>query len=253
MIRPLTCLDLSESVGKWFVGTPATEAKKRKKQATAARKAQKKIPKPRTTQSKPIPTKKAQAAGESVSSSISNTADIDESLSCEDGSADSESDAEIISSDSADSGDDDNELDNDIDARPVKKAKQSEDASELDDAEITAYIEIVTPPRTVKGKPTTTSRGPFFFTPKSSYDEFLQSVAACAIGGKGVPSVTAINKAQLSWKLSVPANDRKKALSDAQGYRALIKKVIEISGKKKDSSIVVFLPPPSRVAKKVCS
>jgi len=202
-IHPLTYLDLS--VGKWFVGTPATKAKKRKKQAT---KAQKKASNPCATQCKLILTKIAQA-GESITSSISNT--TDEALSHEGGSAD----AEVIINDSTDSGEDD-ELDDDIDARPVKKANPSED--ELDDAEITAYIEIVTPPCTIKGKPTTTSRGPFFFTPKSSYDEFLLSIATCAIGGKGVPSVTAINKTQLSWKLSVPANNRKKALSNEQGY-----------------------------------
>jgi hypothetical protein len=93
---------------------------------------------------------------------------------------------------------------------------------------------------------------PPFFTLESSYDEFLQSIATCTISSKGVPSVSAIDKTQLSWKLSVPANDRKKVISNEPGYQALIKKAAEILGKKKDCLIVVFVPQPSQVAKKVC-
>ena len=51
------------------------------------------------------------------------------------------------------------------------------------------------------------------------YFHFLSLVATCAAGtGKGTPAVTAIDKNQLTWKLSVPANDRKKPLSDEDGF-----------------------------------
>ena len=85
------------------------------------------------------------------------------------------------------------------------------------------------------------------------YFSFLSSVASCAAGTKGTTPVTTIDKTQLTWKLSMPANDRKKPLSDEDGFRALLKKVTELMGRKKDCSVVVMLPPLSKVASNVSS
>jgi hypothetical protein len=135
------------------------------------------------------------------------------------------------------------------DVRPFKKPKPVQELVEA--IEITAYVEIVSPPRTLKAKPTSVTCGPFFFTLESSYPEFLQSVTVCASVGNSVSSNGAIDKGQLGWKLSVPANDRKKPLSDERGYRALLKKMKVLSDKKKDCTIVIMLPPLSKVARNV--
>ena len=51
----------------------------------------------------------------------------------------------------------------------------------------------------------------------------------------------------------MPANDRKKPLSDEDGFQALLKKVAELMGRKKDCSVVVMLPPLLKVASNVSS
>jgi hypothetical protein len=93
----------------------------------------------------------------------------------------------------------------------------------------------------------------FFFTLDYMYFCFLSSVATCAAGTKGTPLVTAINKNQLTWKLSVPANDRKKPLSDKDGFRVLLRKVAEVIGRKKDCSMVIMLSPLSKIATNMSS
>lgn len=141
------------------------------------------------------------------------------------------------------------------DIRPTKRAKtqRSPTPSDTLEDEITAYVEVVSPPHSLKGKPTSVTRGPFFFTLDYTYFSFLSLVASCAAGTKGTTPVTTIDKTQLTWKLSVPANDRKKLLSDEDGFRALLKKVAELMGRKKDCSVVVMLPPLSKVASNVSS
>jgi len=109
---------------------------------------------------------------------------------------------------------------------------------------ITAYIDIVNPPRSTKSKETTVTRGPFFFTTETTHFEFLQLIASAATE-KNIPIINSINQAQLLWKLNVPANDKKKLLTNEQGYQALIailKNRVTVE-KSKDSSITVIMPP----------
>ena len=119
---------------------------------------------------------------------------------------------------------------------------------DLGSSEVTVYVELVSPQRTLKSKPTVSNRGPFFFNLTSTFHEFLQSLVLCTTG---LPSVGAIAKVHLTWKLAVPANDRSKPLYDDSGFRALVKRVKEVLDKKKDCAIVVSLPPPSKVPKHV--
>jgi hypothetical protein len=117
--------------------------------------------------------------------------------------------------------------------------------------EITAYINLVTPARTAKLKPTTDARGPFFFTLDDTHDEFLQSIATCSASQNHAAAVTSINQAKLFWKQNVPANNAPKPLANAQGFRAMIGKLAELASKNKDTTITLILPPLAKVAKRV--
>jgi hypothetical protein len=146
-----------------------------------------------------------------------------------------------ISSD--DTSDNEDQLAEKENEPPTKKLKTR--------PKITAYIEIVTAPRTLKEKPTPLSRGPFFFNLDTTRIDFLQSLASCCVEGHYAPTITSINHHQLFWKLQVPANDRKRPLSTEDGFRALIDKLADLSQKKKDTTIILSLPPLTRVAANV--
>jgi hypothetical protein len=57
-----------------------------------------------------------------------------------------------------------------------------------------------------------------------------------------------INQEQLFWKQQVPANDKKKPLTNEVGYKAMIAKLKELTKKGKDTVITLSLPPLSKVA-----
>lgn len=59
------------------------------------------------------------------------------------------------------------------DLRPTKCPKQL--------PEFTAYVDIVSPPRTTRTKESSTACGPFFFNPETTHEEFLGLLAACAV------------------------------------------------------------------------
>ncbi|KIK04473.1 hypothetical protein K443DRAFT_57212, partial [Laccaria amethystina LaAM-08-1] len=143
-----------------------------------------------------------------------------------------------ISSD--DTSDNEDQLAEKENEPPTKKLKTR--------PKITAYIEIVAAPRTLKEKPTPLSRGPFFFNLDTTRIDFLQSLASCCVEGHYAPTITSINHHQLFWKLQVPANDRKRPLSTEDGFRVLIDKLADLSQKKKDTTIILSLPPLTRVA-----
>ena len=147
---------------------------------------------------------------------------------------------EISSDDTSDNEDQLAEKENEP---PTKKLKTR--------PKITAYIEIITAPRTLREKPTPLSRGPFFFNLDTTRIEFLQSLASCCAEGHYAPTITSINHHQLFWKLQVPANDRKRPLSTEDGFHALIDKLADLSQKKKDTTIILSLPPLMRVAANV--
>lgn len=123
--------------------------------------------------------------------------------------------------------------------RPAKKAKKLQ--------QITAYIDIVVPARTLKSKPTSDSRGPFFFTLETSHEEFLQSIACCTVAPRYLPTITGIDQTQLFWKLNVPVSDKKKPLANLAGYQAMSTKLATLLEKGKDSTITLSMPPLGKV------
>lgn len=134
----------------------------------------------------------------------------------------------------------------DVDAstRPGKKTKVP--------TKLTAYMDIISPPRTLKGKLTTNSRSPFFFTVETTHEEFLQLVANCGVAANYAPTIGSINQSQLTWKQSVPASDKKKPLSNLDSYQAMITKLQLLLEKGKDTTIILSSPPLARVARNVC-
>jgi hypothetical protein len=123
--------------------------------------------------------------------------------------------------------------------RPTKKARTTE---------ITAYINVETPARTTKLKPTIDACGPFFFTLESTHDNFLTVLAKTIQPTAGIQS---INQLKLFWKLNVPANDKQKPLGNPSGFRAMTTKLSELLAKNKDTTITLTLPPLLRVALQV--
>ena len=196
-------------VAKWFTATPEVMQKKRKqKEKKDKKKASKAASK--TTNSTTLPS----------SSYVEEPAD----------------DSSTHSSDD----DHNNQSTEKENERPAKKTKTL--------TNITAYIKISHPPHTLKDKPEPSSRGPFFFTLSTPCIEFLQSLASCSIEGSYAPTITSINQEQLFWKQQVPANNKKKPLTNEVGYKAMIAKLEELMKKGKDTTITLSLPPLSKVA-----
>ncbi|KJA25914.1 hypothetical protein HYPSUDRAFT_213426 [Hypholoma sublateritium FD-334 SS-4] len=129
---------------------------------------------------------------------------------------------------------------------PLESAQVAKRPKKL--PEFTAYVDIISPPRTVRGKETSTTRGPFFFNANTAHLEFLALLAACTVEPHFSASISAILQAHLYWKLNVPANDRKKPLPSEQGYRALLKKMDKLSGKNKDCTVTLSMPPLAKIA-----
>lgn len=233
------------------MGTPATEDKKRKQREAKGSKQAKK-------QTNKSPTRLlSQQHSANVSHAFGMATEIDLPSDSEDhltGMGKYREDEETVIEIYSDvEGDRESEDNNKPVIRPSKrmKTRKSPTPSDIPGIEITAYVEVVSAPRTLKAKPTSVTRGPFFFTLDYTYFQFLLSIATCAAAGGAQPSIAAIDKTQMSWKLSVPANDRKKPLSDEDGFRALLKKVAEVIGRKKDCSVIIMLPPLSRIARNV--
>lgn len=204
---------------KWFIGTPATEEKKRKKRTKKASQANR----------SQVPIARAVAgSSQAVAAVVAN----DEAWDAIEGEGVNSSDEEdMLTSDGVE------EI-----QRPEKRPKPEPPT------EFTAYIDIISPPRTVKAKETSTARGPFFFYANTTHLEFLSLLAACAVDTGFSAAVTTINQSQLVWKLITPANDKKKPLSSEQGYRALLNKMNELSAKKKECTVTLSMPPLSKVA-----
>lgn len=216
-------------MAKWFVGTPATEAKKRKKNARKTA---------QTKQAQAVVTRTG-AGSSKAADHVEATVDNDEAgdasggiESAGDGTSDEE---DMLASDNARASTEP------MESRPAKRPKQ------LQPAEFTAYVDIISPPRTVRAKETSTTRGPFFFNAETGHLEFLGLLAACAVEPGFSASIAAINQSLLVWKLNTPANDKKKPLSSEQGYRALLNKMNELSMKKKECTVSLSMPPLTKL------
>ena len=203
------------------MGTPATEDKKRKQREVKAQKRKK----AKKQTNKPCTRLPSQQHSASVPHASGSATEINLHSNSEDhlmGESKSGDGREMVIEIYSDlEGDSESEDDNKpVITRPSKrmKAQKSPTPSDTPEIEITAYVEVVSAPRTLKAKPTSVTHGPFFFTLNYTYFQFLSSIAACAAGAQGMPSVDAIDKTQLSWKLSVPANDRKKPLSTKMAF-----------------------------------
>jgi len=148
--------------------------------------------------------------------------------------------AEDLEGDQEAEADNSSDLDNDQpdEPPPSKKQRRPEPLESL-----TAYIDIISPPRTQRTKETSEARGPFFFTTKTPHHEFLQSIANCAVDPNFTPLISSINQIRLQWKFNTPANDKKKLLSSESGYKALIVKLVSQIEKGRDTTITIFLPP----------
>ena len=204
-----SCNRSNSPVAKWFVATPELMQKKQKQKEKKDKKKASKAASKMTT-STTLPS----------SSHVENPAN----------------DSSTHSSDD----DDDKQSTEKENKRPAKKTKSL--------TNITAYIEINCPPRTLKDKPEPSLCGPFFFTLSTPCIEFLQSLASCSIEGSYTPTIASINQEQLFWKQQVPANDKKKLLTNEVGYKAMIAKLEELTKKGKDITITLSLPPFSKVA-----
>lgn len=203
------------AVGKWFRSTPELEAKKLKQQQKKLKEKNSKTTKRKPkSNSAPVVTKRKKPHSDS----------------------DPESDTNEHNSES------DRTSEEDDNPKLSKKARILPD--------ITAYINIETPPRTTKLKATIEPRGPFFFNIETTYDSFIETLAKTV---QSNATKASINQSKLKWKQDVPANDKPKPLSNAAGYRAMITKLTELLAKNKDTTITLTLPPLLRVAQEVLS
>lgn len=124
----------------------------------------------------------------------------------------------------------------------VEKIGGDDDSAEL---EITSYIDVLVPSPVVPkgrnaGKPATTAipKGPFFFFHTSSFDDFKAAFAQC------LPCPPAnLDWNKINWKFDTPANSPLKRLSDAAGYKAMVKGIVD---RKRNFVIRVMTPPPSK-------
>ena len=227
------------SVQKWFVGTPATEAKKRKKAPAKARKKGTKANAPSPISST-VTIVGDDLAGSVTTDSVVQDADFGEGGMDLSGASDVGC-LDAVSIAGSDAG--------------LSEAEDDEPASKKTKIlpKITAYIDIISPARSAKVKETTITRGPFFFTTETTHQEFLRLLATCADDGNAVPNVVSINQAQLLWKLNVPANDKKKPLANGQGYQAMIGILTNrLTEKSKDSTITLIMPPLLKNIRAVC-
>ena len=210
---------------KWFNGTPASEANKRKRSERKKLKTQEaniSASAARSFQSVNMPI----IVKEWVPEAAKAVEDSDQEDMLMDDEDESDSSADIVEGD----------------LQPTKRAKTL--------PEFTAYVDIVSPPRTSRRKESSTSCGPFFFNPETTHDKFLGLLAACAVDQPHFSaSIEAIVQSQLTWKLNTPANDKKKPLSTEQGYRALLKKMDELAKKKKECTVTLTMPPLSKIVK----
>jgi len=221
------------SVQKWFVATPSLIAHRQKATRKRKKGAIKRAPalrasKPttRTGTSKsalPSDTESVEVLG---GSGREEAEEGEDDIYTEDGKGDQEVEADNPS-----------DIDNDQSDEPPPSKKQRRPES------LTAYIDIISPPRTQRTKETSEARGPFFFTTKTPHHEFLQSIANCAVDPNFTPLISSINQSRLQWKLNTPANDKKKPLSSESGYKALIVKLVSQIEKGRDTTITIFMPP----------
>lgn len=204
-----SCNRSNSPVAKWFTATPELMQKKQKqKEKKDKKKASKAASKTTTSTTLPSSSHVEDPANDSLTHSSDD--------------------------------DDDKQSTEKENEHPAKKTKTL--------TNITAYIEINRPPRTLKDKPEPSSRGPFFFTLSTPRIEFLQFLASCSVEGSYAPTIASINQEQLFWKQQVPANDKKKPLTNEVGYKAMIAKLEELTKKGKDTTITLSLPPLSKVA-----
>lgn len=233
------------SVQNWFVATPSLIAqrqkatRKRKNEAikgTPALRAQKPTTRVSTSKSA-LPSDSESVEVLQVGGSGWEEVEVDDDIYSEDSKGDQEAEANNPS----DIDDDQPE-----EPPPSKKQRRPEPLESL-----TAYIDIISPPRTQRAKETSEARGPFFFTTKTPHREFLQSIASCAVDANFSPLISSINQNRLQWKLNTPANDKKKPLSSESGYKALIVKLVSQIEKGRDTTITVFMPPMLKVRQDV--
>jgi hypothetical protein len=223
------------SVQNWIVSTPSLIAHQQK--ATRKRKG--------TIKRAPASSLRAQKAKTHPSTSKSGLPSDTESVEILEDSEEVEegADAEDPKGDQEAASEADNPSDIDESDEPPPSKKQRRQPLES----MTAYIDIISPPRTQKTKETSEARGPFFFTTKTPHREFLQSIANCAVDPNFIPLISSINQNRLQWKLNTPANDKKKPLSSESGYKALIVKLVSQIEKGRDTTITIFMPPMLKI------
>jgi hypothetical protein len=230
----MLCSHHETSVNKWFVATPSLIADRQK--ATRKRKGTlKRAPAPKAQ--KPT-THTGTSTCDTESIEILGSSDREE---FEDDKEDPKGDQEAEANNPSDIDDDQSD-----EPPPSKKQRRPEPLES-----ITAYIDIISPPRTQRTKETSEARGPFFFTTETPHHEFLQSIANCAVDPNFTPLISSINLSRLQWKLNTPANDKKKPLSSESGYKALIVNLVSQIEKGRDTTITIFMPPMVKIRQDV--
>ena len=224
---------------KWFVATPALVAHRQKATHKRKKGAIKTAPALRASKPSGKPTTRTGTSKSALPSDTESVEVLGGSVGeeAEEGEDDiytdnGKGDQEVEAANPSDIDDDQSD-----EPPPSKKQRRPEPLESL-----TAYIDIISPPRTQKTKETSEARGPFFFMTKTPHHEFLQSVANCAVNPNFPPLISSINQSRLQWKLNTPAND-KKPLSSKSGYKALIVKLVSQIEKERDTTITIFMPP----------
>jgi hypothetical protein len=109
--------------------------------------------------------------------------------------------------------------------------------------DITAYVSIVTPPRTVKAKPFISNGGVFNFTFTTSFNTFLALLSDAAAGDGRTVDLSALQTSKIEWKKEAPARDPLKPLSSPTAYSAMLKTLKVMKESKKELTIRVQMPP----------
>ncbi|KAJ7153040.1 hypothetical protein C8R43DRAFT_1126890 [Mycena crocata] len=131
-------------------------------------------------------------------------------------------------------------------SRPSKAQKKlypapSPSVSDRSDRKCAVYVYVSKPaPKPIgraKSAPhPVAERGPFFFPLTATFPEFCTSLAKTV----GCQS-TALHLPSIKWKFTKPDKDPLKALSNDDGFEAM---VISIDERSKDLNIAIHLPPP---------
>jgi hypothetical protein len=118
--------------------------------------------------------------------------------------------------------------------------------------EPTAFISILTPARTLKGRPALTPGGAFNFSLQTSFDEFLALVAKTAASEGHTADVSALNKSKVLWRKEEQYCATMKPLGNLAGFKAMMNAVKTMRNLEKNPEIRLEIAPLSSVKRIVC-